>query len=194
MLNRKILLTAVTLVTAGDSTGPDGPGAVELRFRTSSVASAAQVVADQGPMLAQTIAGTNGSLSIQSIHLVVGKFKLEGSDEACPDTKAERDADKDWPKDASMVVVGTFTPKGGTARSFRTFVEAEVEIELDLVPPFTVGGDGASEVTVVLDPAMWFRTGAGAVLDLSTFNTVDRRLKLEVELKNGFVKTEIKRR
>jgi hypothetical protein len=260
------VILAVLALSGCDSTGPDD-GNVAIRFRGSAgVAASAQIVGtDPGPALVQTFSGVNGTLTIQSIHVVVGKFKLEGSEEACPDRAGEMDDDgddefedcgdfkaapfllelplnggvvsvksadvpagaydelefevedadmdddddeapalttarnqmlalhADWPKEASMVVVGTFTPTGGTARSFRTFIDAEVEIEIDLVPPLVVGDDRGAEVTVVLDPAMWFRTASGAVLDLSAFNGPSRRLKLEVELEKGFTKVEIER-
>lgn len=253
-------------LAACDSTGPEDAGSVSIRFRGSpSAPAAAQVIGEWGPAMAQTITGINGTLTIQSIHMVVGKFKLEGSDEACPDRPGELDDDgdlefedcgdfraapfllqlpldgasitvktaevpagtydelefevedadmdddddeapaltvlrgqmmalhADWPKEASMVVVGTFTPTGGTPRSFRTFVDAEVEIEMDLVPPLTVGEDGGADVTVVLDPLKWFRTSSGAVRDLSAFSGPGSRLQLEVEMENGFSKVEIER-
>ena len=264
----------VVALGACDLLGPEDEGKVMIRFRgAASAPAAAQVVAGDPPVaLAQTIVGSNGTLTIQSIHVVVGKFKLEGSEEACPDRPGERDDDEDedddddedeledcgefeaapfllslpldggtvsvkssdvpagtydelefevedadmdddddeadalnalraqmlalhadWPKDASMVVVGTFTPTGGTARSFRTFVDAEVEIELDLSPPLTVDDGGEADITVVLDPSRWFRTRSGTVIDLSAFNSVSRRLQLEVELEDGFTKVEIER-
>jgi hypothetical protein len=88
----------------------------------------------------------------------------------------------DWPRDASMLVVGTFTPTGGAARPFRVFIEAEIEIELDLNPVLTVGEGGAGNLDVTLDPAALFRNGAN-VLDLSSAGS---RLELELEIENGF--------
>jgi hypothetical protein len=88
----------------------------------------------------------------------------------------------DWPRDASMLVVGTFTPTGGAARPFRVFIEAEIEIELDLAPPLSVGEGQTGSLDVTLDPAALFRNGAN-VLDLSTAGS---RFELEVEIENGF--------
>jgi hypothetical protein len=88
----------------------------------------------------------------------------------------------DWPRDASMLVVGTFTPTGGAARPFRVFIEAEIEIELDLDPPLSVGEGATGSLDVTLDPATLFRNGAN-VLDLSTAGS---RFELEVEIENGF--------
>lgn len=36
---------------------------------------------------------------------------------------------ENWPNEASMVVQGTFTPEGDTARAFTTYFEAEIEFE-----------------------------------------------------------------
>lgn len=89
----------------------------------------------------------------------------------------------DWPRDASMRVVGSFVPAGGgAARPFRVFIEAEIEIELDLNPPLTVGEGQTGSLDVTLDPAALFRNGAN-VLDLSSAGS---RLELELEIENGF--------
>jgi hypothetical protein len=88
----------------------------------------------------------------------------------------------DWPRDASMLVVGSFTPTGGAARPFWAFVEAEIEIETQLSPPLTVGAGESRSVEVTLDPAAIFRDGAN-VLDLSS---AGGRLELEIEIENGF--------
>lgn len=257
---------ALTLILAAlaagacddDATGPEENGEVAVRFRTASAATAAQAIV--GGPAAATIVGSNGTLEIESIHMVVGKFKLEGSDEACPDfdddegelddcgdfesapflfdlpldgevvtvvtadvpagsydelefevedVDLDDDDDEeeeladllvelralhaDWPDGASAVVTGTFTPVGEAPRAFRTFIDAEVEIELDLAPALTVSEDGSAAVTVVLDPSVWFRTGAGGVIDLSAFDGVDDDdlLELEIELENGFVEVEV---
>ena len=86
----------------------------------------------------------------------------------------------DWPRDASMLVVGTFTPTGGAARPFRVFIEAEIQIELDLNPPLSVGAGQTGSLDVTLDPATLFRNGAN-VLDLSTAGS-----RLELRMRNGF--------
>jgi hypothetical protein len=88
----------------------------------------------------------------------------------------------DWPRDASMLVTGSFTPTGGAARPFRVFIEAEIEIELDLNPALTVGEGQTGSLDVTLDPAVIFRNGAN-VLDLSSAGS---RFELEVEIENGF--------
>ena len=88
----------------------------------------------------------------------------------------------DWPRDASMLVVGSFTPTGGTARPFRVFVEAEIEIETELSPPLVVGDGEARSIDVLLDPGAIFRSGAN-VLNLTQ---PTGRLELETRIRNGF--------
>ncbi len=88
----------------------------------------------------------------------------------------------DWPRDASMLVVGSFTPTGGAARPFRAFIRAEIEIELALSPPLRVADGATGSLDVTLDPTTLFKNG-GNVLDLSTAGA---RTEIELELRNGF--------
>jgi hypothetical protein len=91
----------------------------------------------------------------------------------------------DFPRDASMLVEGTFTPAGGgAARPFRVFIEAEVEIEIELQPRLVVtGGSPTQEVSVELNVASLFRSG-GNVIDLSALN--GRTIEIEQKIKSGF--------
>jgi hypothetical protein len=91
----------------------------------------------------------------------------------------------DWPRDASMLVTGTFQPRAngtlGAARPFRTFVEARVRVRVRLQPPLVVNDASASRtVSVTLDPAAFFKTG-GQVRDLSQAGG-----RIRVEAENGF--------
>lgn len=98
-----------------------------------------------------------------------------------------------WPDDASMRVVGSFTPaSGGPARPFTVFLEAEIEVELDLVPPLVVDGSGAA-LTVDIAPSLWFGRVDGTVLDLSQFDFVATGAvpEFEAELERGFVRVEV---
>ncbi|HEX2077149.1 MAG TPA: hypothetical protein VHG08_05555, partial [Longimicrobium sp.] len=72
----------------------------------------------------------------------------------------------DWPRDASLLVVGSFTPTGGGPISFRAFVEAEIEIETELSPRLVVGPGESRSVDVLLDPGVIFRSGSN-VLNLA---------------------------
>ena len=90
----------------------------------------------------------------------------------------------DWPQRASMLVVGTFTPKTngtlGTPRPFRVFARAEVKLQLAINPPLTVtDGSTGGTVSVLLDPAAFFRTGT-TVIDLSSVAGVPE-FKVEAE-------------
>jgi len=101
----------------------------------------------------------------------------------------------DWPRDASLYVVGTFQPAGGEPEAFRVFVEAEIEIELDLVPPVVIDAEGGSSRALVVDvrPDLWFRDAQGGVLDLRLwdFDSTRRLLELELEIEDGFIEVEV---
>lgn len=88
----------------------------------------------------------------------------------------------DWPRDASLLVVGTFTPTGGAPQSFRVFLEAEIEIETELSPRLVVGEGESRGVDVLLDPAAIFRSGNN-VLNLAQ---ASGRNELEIRIENGF--------
>lgn len=101
----------------------------------------------------------------------------------------------DFPDRASMVVEGTFTPaNGGKATAFRAYFEAEIEVEMELVPSLTISGAGASrELAVDVQPALWFRKADGTVMDLSRFDfaTTGALIEFELEMHEGFTGIEI---
>jgi len=90
-----------------------------------------------------------------------------------------------WPDKASMVVKGTWTPTGGTAVDFETYFEAEIEVELDLVPVLTIA-DGVAdrEITILLRPDMWFLRGDGTVWNLKDLE--GQLVDFELEIEDGF--------
>jgi hypothetical protein len=95
----------------------------------------------------------------------------------------------DFPADASMIVEGSFTPTGGDAVPFRTYLEAEIEIELPLVPPLEVAeGDGPVIVPATIDPSVWFTLPDGSVFDLSAFDydTTGEIPEIEVDIEGSF--------
>lgn len=101
---------------------------------------------------------------------------------------AVRAAFPEWPDEASAVVVGTFTPTGGSPRPFTVFLEAEIEVELEFAPPLDVQADGAGDaLTVKVDPALWFARADGTVLDLSVYDygTTGEALEFELDLERG---------
>lgn len=98
-----------------------------------------------------------------------------------------------WPKDASMIVVGTFSPTNSTSRGFATYFEAEIEVERKLNPALEVTSDGFSRDLIVrLDPAQWFKRADGTVQDLSQsdFEETDEVVEFEAEFEDGVTEIE----
>jgi len=273
-VRRRTSITVGLLVAAAacsDGTGPQGPQQVGLLFQVSSSASP---VASQGsgalagparvagPPL--VLVGTNGTLTIEEIRLVVSEIELEkidddsclGSDDSLDDlgddceefetgpqfldlpldgtpievaTDAvpagtyeelefeiedleddEDDATEaaliaavraqilavvaDWPEEASALVTGTFTPTSGAPTDFRVFLKAEIEVEMELVPPVIIDGGVASrDLTVDIDPEIWFTEADGSVIDLSQYDydATGQLLEFDVEFEDGFTKIEV---
>lgn len=100
----------------------------------------------------------------------------------------------DWPEKASMYVTGTFQPMDGEPEAFRTFIEAEIEVELDLIPNLVIGEDGMANRDLIVDvrPDLWFIDHQGQVRDLREwdYDTTGRILELEIEIENGFIEVE----
>ncbi|HEX6751283.1 MAG TPA: hypothetical protein VF092_28590 [Longimicrobium sp.] len=257
LLALPLALAPLALAGCSDSTGSAAGGQVQIRFGVAQSGANASLAA-AGPRFAAgdplVITGTNGTLTVTDIKLVVSRFQLRGADgSSCgattsasddrnggdddgPDHESgecefnagpqfvtlpldgsqltvttgtvppgtytsvrfrvknldfddddDHDDDDnaaaqqallatirqqiaDWPAKASMLVTGTFTPAGGTARNFRAFLRAEVRLTLPINPPLTVAeGTNTAQVAVLLDPAAIFRAGT-TVVDLSQFN------------------------
>lgn len=100
----------------------------------------------------------------------------------------------DWPRDASLYVRGTFHADGADPVAFRVFVDAEIEVELDLRPNLVIGPDGSASRDLIVDvrPDLWFVDAGGRVRDLTgwDWDATGRLLELEVELEDGFVEVE----
>lgn len=225
-----------------------------------TLASAAKSGASSATSDTLIISGTNGTLVITDLRMLVEEFELEREDAACESTEEEQDgcegfeagpsfvdvpldsravqvaADAlplgtytefefkvedldlqeeeddtekanlqslidevravyaDWPNDASMVVVGSFTPSGGSEQPFKVYLEAEIEVEMAFNPPLAITSEGASEsLNVQLNPEAWFLSADGNVLDLSAYDyeTTDKLLKFELELEKGFSSLEV---
>lgn len=99
----------------------------------------------------------------------------------------------DWPEKASALVAGTFQPTGGAAVDFRVFLDAEVEVEMDILPNLVIGDDGnaSRSVTVDIRPDIWFKNADGTVLPLSDYDTTQMLLEFELEMEDGFTEIEI---
>jgi len=95
-----------------------------------------------------------------------------------------------WPEGASMVVVGTYTPEGGSSQDFTTYFDAEIEVEREFEPALEVTGEGFSRtLTVQLDPTRWFSRADGTVQDLTQND--GELTELEVEFENGVAEIEV---
>ena len=129
------------------------------------------------------------------------EFEIEDLEDDLDDSATERAqyaalrsviraAYPDFPDKASMLVEGTFTPSGSTQSvAFRTYFDAEIEIEMGLTPPLVVSDAVASRaLSVDVQPGMWFRRVDGTVVDLSRLDYGRTRsvVGLEVEVKQGF--------
>lgn len=262
----------LSLGACDDTTGVPGPGEVAVNFRLAdgSTALAASPAGSPARMGGVTFAGSeiawtgsNGTLEIDEIRIIVREAELESDDGACPVSTAYDDDDDaddhscefeapptfvdlpldgtpvevftslvpagrydelevevddldddwsdhpghrelreeilsefpDWPKDASAMVVGTFTPTGGDPMPFRVFLEAEVEVEMELSPPLVVDdqGNAGRALTVDLRPDLWFSDFQGGLLPLHEWDwdATGRLLELEVEFEDGFFEVEL---
>lgn len=268
-LNRIAFIAfALAAAACGDGTGVADPTNVSVLFRVAdgpapvgprSTSGGPSRVA--GPALVLT--GTNGTLTIDEIRIVVSEIELERIDDSClgdddsvddqsddceefetgpqfldlpldgtpievatdqvpPGTYEELEfeiedleddegdateeariaavraqilaAVPDWPEEASALVTGSFTPTSGTPSDFRVFLEAEIEIEMELIPNLVLDDGAASrDVTVDIEPAIWFVRPDGSVLDLTQYDydTTGQLLEFDVELEDGFTKVEI---
>lgn len=261
-----ITAVAIAFSACGDVTGVDGPQRVSVNLRVgdsgapasaSGMAGAPSLVA--GPPM--RLEGTNGTLQIDEIRVIVAEVELKGDDDDCSDgtlgtddcgdfeaaprfldlpldgepveaftslipageydelefeiedleddegdtefaaeiealREAILDEFPDWPRKATALVVGTFESDAGTM-DFRVYLEAEVEIERDLVPPLIVSEDGATGTDLIVDvrPDIWFGRSDGSVLELHLFDydLTGELLEFELEMEDGFVEIEIDR-
>jgi hypothetical protein len=100
----------------------------------------------------------------------------------------------DWPEEASMVLIGTFTPDDGDPHSFKVFAEAEIEIEREFNPPLEVTEDNIQQVVSVrINPTKWFEQSDGSVTDLSQYDWDEHQqlLEFEAEFENGVEEIEV---
>jgi hypothetical protein len=257
------LAMAVMLAGCADSTGlVDRPQNVTVSFQTAGAPSSTFASSLAGAPVEYE--GTNGTLIIDRVLMIVSEFELEHEDgcdddsavdgqlfQDCDDFESDPqlidlpldgtpisvataliapgvydelefeiedidlddlgdDEDKrvvlealrdevrvlvpDWPAKATILVMGTFQAPGEAAVAFRTFIEAEIEVELELVPSLIIGNDGSANRSIVVDlrPDLWFLDHQGGVRDLTQwdYDTTGRLLELEVEIENGFWSVE----
>ena len=266
------LITILFLSACDDGVGVGSPASATLAFRAASSAPAgapagpagAPVRSSSAPARAVAVQGSNGTLTLEEVYLIVSEVELDSDDcddddvddddfddsdddlfpcgdfetgprlvqlpmdgapiEAFQGTIApgryeelefevedlEDDDDDDWaeiealrneilalvpdwPRRASIYVTGTFQPDGGEAVAFRTFVDAEIEVEMEFEPPLVIGDDDDTLLVVDIRPDLWFSNGQGGVLDLTQwdYEETGRILELEVEIEDGFAEVEL---
>lgn len=82
---------------------------------------------------------------------------------------AFRAAHPSWPRDRSMRLTGTFDANDGAGpQPFDVYLEVDLEIERELVPPLVVTEEtdpATVNVTVLLDVDRWFRASNGSLID-----------------------------
>lgn len=143
-MKRSILLTMALvagLAACDDATGPEGLSTLTISFATVSTDAP---LADAGAPLADvTATGTNGTLTIETIWVIVDKFKLEGADDACEPVNDDDEDDDELddceefesspmlvsiPVDGTELDLLTAEIRPGTYTAFEWEVE---DIELD---------------------------------------------------------------
>lgn len=96
----------------------------------------------------------------------------------------------DWPSEASVAVVGSFTPTGGGAtRPFTIYIGADIEVELELDPLFDlVDSTIEKALTIGVDPTRWLPILQGNVPDLSPFDygLTGAVIPIELSISDGF--------
>lgn len=252
-----IALMVTGAVAACDSgTDVDGAASVGISFTTTSQVGGSAALASQESANSLVVTGSNGTLTIDGIHVIVAEFELEGALAACDEAFDDDDCeevesgpflaqiptdggalnvatawvplgsytelewevedldfedddfdDRDvqavrsdidalvgagvWPAEASMVVTGSFLADGETTPTpFTTFFAAEIEVEMDLVPPLDLTEEGASrDLTIVLSPEIWFRNADGTVMNLAALS--DQLVEFEAEFEDGIIEIEI---
>jgi len=101
----------------------------------------------------------------------------------------------DWPDQASVLVSGSFTPTGSDPVDFRTYLKAEIEVEMALVPNLVIdeSGRASRNLTVDVSPHMWFLLDDGSVLPLSDYDygATQEMLEFDVEMEDGFTQIEV---
>ncbi|MBD3615144.1 MAG: hypothetical protein HUJ22_01130 [Gracilimonas sp.] len=99
----------------------------------------------------------------------------------------------EWPEEASMIIIGSFTPTGGESQAFMVFAKAEIEVELEFEPPLEVTEDMEHVVSVNIDPTQWVLQEDGSVINLTDYNWGEREelLEFSAKFKEGLLEVEV---
>ena len=133
-----VALALVGLTACESSTGPDGSASVSIGFRTASAGTGSASVAAgggdgsaaQGLSPAVQFSGTNGTLSIESAHLVVTEFEVSRADVDCDDEGVEECEEfESEPKFIGLPLEGGTTVTVSQQVPTGTYEEVEFEID-----------------------------------------------------------------
>ena len=121
---------------------------------------------EAGPLLASIPLDDEAPRLFADVQLPNGAWtEVEFEIEPLDDDDAILDESSGFPEDASVRVMGTFTPASGESRSFTYTSDLEAEKEFEFDPPLEVTGDGPTNVTVSVDVDSWFRQADGTLID-----------------------------
>jgi hypothetical protein len=121
---------------------------------------------EAGPLLASIPLDGGEPQVVADVQLPNGAWEeVEFEIESLDDDDRSLIESTGFPEDVSVRVTGTFTPAGGSPRSFTYTSDLEAEKELEFDPPLNVSGDGPTNVTFSLAVDSWFRQANGALID-----------------------------
>lgn len=134
-------LTAIALLTGcGDSTGPEGQANLSVNFRAATPGASASVADADGPAAHASVGqgsrslvltGTNGTLQLDGIWLIVSEIELERTDNGC-DEAADEDACEEFeapPQFIELALEGGEVPVVEQPVPPDLYEELEFEIE-----------------------------------------------------------------
>lgn len=91
------LVTAVAVAACGDTTGFEGGGTIGIRFATASSSAAQDLMSSS-----LDLDGTNGTLSLDDVRLIIREFEVDRVDDQCgddaPDVEGRDDEHDDCEK------------------------------------------------------------------------------------------------
>ncbi len=212
-LNRAagVLLAASALAACGDSTGVGDPRAVSVSFQVTTAAAAQGVSAPamasgpgttSGPMLVAgpplVLEGTNGTLTIDEIRLIVAEVELDGADDACNDDLAGDDDCADFEAPPRMLDLPL---DGSPVAAFEGLIPAntyeELEFEIEDLEDDEDDAEFAAEIAALRADILgefpdWPRKGTALVVgsfeDLDGVSTSFRvYIEAEIEVERALV-------
>lgn len=194
-----ILFAAMPLLAAcGDLVGANGPQQVDVNFRVGASSSPAMVAAAPGstgsgsasiagpPM---SVTGSNGTLTIDEIRLIVAEVELDGEDDSCEQAGGSDDcADFEAPPRFLDLPLD-----GGPVAAFTGMIPAgtydELEFEIEDLEDDEEDTEFAAEIAVLREAILaefpdWPREATALVVGSfeSDAGTTDFRVYIEAEI------------